>query len=74
VNTEKTKYVVYRHKSAEQTQKLLIGNKSCENAAKFKYQRTTVTIQNCIHEDIKNRLNLGNGCYNSVQNLFSLLL
>jgi hypothetical protein len=27
--------------------------------------------QNCIHEEIKNRLNLGNACYHSVQSLSS---
>jgi hypothetical protein len=31
----------------------------------------TVTHQNMIHEGIKGRLNLGNDCYHSVQNLSS---
>jgi hypothetical protein len=31
----------------------------------------TVTNQNCIHEEIKRRLNSGNACYHSVQNLLS---
>jgi hypothetical protein len=30
-----------------------------------------LTDQNCIHEDIKSRLNLGNACYHSVQSLLS---
>jgi hypothetical protein len=28
-------------------------------------------VQNCIHEEIKSRLNSGNACYHSVQSLFS---
>jgi hypothetical protein len=31
---------------------------------------TAVTNQNLIHEGIKSRLNSGNACYHSVQNLF----
>jgi hypothetical protein len=34
-----------------------------------KYQ--TLTDQNCIHEEIKSRLNSGNACYHSVQSLLS---
>jgi hypothetical protein len=32
---------------------------------------TTLTDQNCIHEEIKSRLNSGNACYQSVQSLLS---
>ena len=37
----------------------------------FKYLGTTLTNQNSIQEEIKSRLNLGNACYYSVQNLLS---
>jgi hypothetical protein len=38
---------------------------------KLKYLGTTVTIQNFIQEETKRRLNSGNVCYYSVQNLLS---
>jgi hypothetical protein len=31
----------------------------------------TLTDQNCIHEEIRSRLNLGNACYHAVKNLLS---
>jgi hypothetical protein len=39
--------------------------------SQFKYLGTTVTNQNLINEEIKRRLNSGNACYHSVQNLLS---
>jgi hypothetical protein len=39
--------------------------------ATYSYLGTTVTDENLVHEDIKSRLNSGNACYDSVQNLLS---
>jgi hypothetical protein len=36
---------------------------------KVQISGTALTNQNCIHEEIKSRLNSGNACYHSVQSL-----
>jgi hypothetical protein len=73
INAEKTKYMIMScHPNSGQNQNIRIANESFEKVAKFKYLGMTLTTQ--IHDEIKSRLNLGNACYYSVQNLLSSCL
>jgi hypothetical protein len=49
-------------------------DKCFENMAEFKHLGTRVIHQNCIHEDMKSKLNLGNAGNYSVKNLLSYCL
>jgi hypothetical protein len=72
VNVEKTKYMLVScDQKAGQNRDIKVGNRSFENVSQFKYLGTTVTNQNLIQEEIRRRLNSGNACYHSVQNLLS---
>jgi hypothetical protein len=52
-----------------------IDNRCFENVEQYRYLGMTITNRNLIQEEIKRRLNSGNACYHSVQNiLFSRLL
>jgi hypothetical protein len=66
--------LVSRDQNTGQNQEIKIGNRSFENVSQFKYLGMTVTNQNLIQEKIKRRLNSGNACYHSVQNLSSSCL
>jgi hypothetical protein len=71
INAEKTKYMIMsRHPNSGQNQNIRIADESFENVATLKYLWTTLTNQNDIHDEIESRLNSGNACYYSVQNLF----
>jgi hypothetical protein len=74
VNTEKTKYMLQSlHQNAGQNHDMKIANRCFENMTQFTYLGMTVTNQNLNQEEMKGRLNSGNACYHSVQNLFVLL-
>jgi hypothetical protein len=70
VNSEKTKHMLMScSQMIGQRHSIKIVNRSFEVLAKFKYLETTLTDQNCIHKEIKSRLNLGNACYDLIQSL-----
>jgi hypothetical protein len=72
VNPEKTKYMLISHcQKIGQKHSIKTVNRSCEDVAKFKCLGTTLTVQSCMHEEIKGRLNSGNACYHLVQSLLS---
>jgi hypothetical protein len=72
VNQGKTKYkLMSRSQKIGQKLSIKIAKRSFEDVAKFKYVGTTQTDQNYMHEEINSRLNSGNACYHSVQNLLS---
>jgi hypothetical protein len=63
------------HQNVGQNRDIKIANRSFEDVSQFRYLGTTVTNQNLIQEEIKRRLNYGNDCCLSVQNLlYSRLL
>jgi hypothetical protein len=75
INAEKTKYMIMsHHPNSGQNQNIRIANELFEKVAKFKYLGMTLTNQNDIHDEIKSRLNSGNACYCSVQNVLSFHL
>ena len=62
---------VSRDQNAGRIHTMKMDNSPIEMLEEFKYLGTTLTSQNSIQEEIKSRLNLGNACYYSVQNLLS---
>jgi hypothetical protein len=71
INTEKTKYMLLsHHQNAGQNHDIKIVNRCFENVVQFRYLGT-IRKQNRNREEIKRRVNSGNACYHSVQNLLS---
>jgi hypothetical protein len=70
VNAEKTEYILMSpRQKAGQNHDINLANGYFENVAEFRYLGMKVTNQNFIQEEVKRKLNLGNACYHSVQNL-----
>ena len=63
--------VMSRDQNAGRNHRVRIDNGTFERVEEFKYLGTTLTNQNSILEEIKNRLRSENACYLSVQNLLS---
>jgi hypothetical protein len=72
VNVDKTKYMVMsRERNEERDDSVKVDNSSIEKVEEFKLLETILTDQNSIQEEIKSKLESGNVCYHSVQNLLS---
>jgi hypothetical protein len=63
-----------RSQKKGQKHSIKTGNRSSEDVGKLKYLGTTLTDQNCSHEEINSRLHSRNACYHSVQSLLSSCL
>ncbi|KAJ4437835.1 hypothetical protein ANN_13773 [Periplaneta americana] len=72
VNPEKTKYMVMsRDENIVRNGNIKFGNLSFEEVEKFKYLGATVTNINVTREEIKQRINMGNAYYHSVEKVLS---
>jgi len=72
INGDKTKYmVVSRVRNAEEIHSMKFGNNFFQRVEKSKYLGIALTYQNSLEKQIKSRLNSGDSCCHSVQNLLS---
>jgi len=63
--------IMSRDQNAGRSHSMKTDNSSIERVEEFKYFGTKLTNKNCIQEEIKSRLKLGNACCHSVQNILS---
>ena len=63
--------VMSRDQNAGRSHSIKTDNMSFERAEHFKCLGKSLTNQNSVKEETKYRLNSGNACYHSVQNLLS---
>jgi hypothetical protein len=67
VIADETKYMLMsRRQNARQNHNVKTVSRSFESLANWNCLGTTVTSQNCIHEEMESRLNSENAIYNSV--------
>jgi hypothetical protein len=60
VNPKKIKYMLISHsQKIGQKHRMKTENRSFKGVGKFKYLGTTLIDQNCVHKEIKSRLNSG---------------
>jgi hypothetical protein len=72
VNADKAMYMVMsRDQNAVRSHSIKIDKISFERVEEFKYLEKILAIQNSIQEEMKIRLDSGNACYHSVQNLLA---
>jgi hypothetical protein len=72
VYPEKSKYMLRPpYQKAGQRHYIKKANSSFEDVVTLKYFGTTLTDHNFMYEEIKSKLNSGNACFHSVENLLS---
>ena len=63
--------ITSRHRTVVQNQNIVIGKITFENVEKFKFLGVTITNTKDIREEIKRRINMGNACYYSLEQMLS---
>jgi hypothetical protein len=63
--------IMSSHPNSGQNQNIGRTNELSVYAANFKFLGTILANQNDIHDEIKSRINSGNACYHTLQNLLS---
>jgi hypothetical protein len=72
VNVQKTKYMIMSHHlNSGQNQNIRIANELSDKCGRIQILGDDTNKSEYIHDEIRSRLNSGNVCYHSVQNLLS---